>query len=130
MSLTFRSFAEGEIHGLGLDEDSNTQTGKPRAFKVYGTQKNWNGMNQDYDNYNGSGEYAHYTIPVGTYFTGQMNHIFFFNDNDLPKACNDVPANDQTTDKQMIKINQNKTIILIQIIIHQMILEMMLALVA
>ncbi|NQY79999.1 MAG: S8 family serine peptidase [Candidatus Caenarcaniphilales bacterium] len=94
IEFDFRSFTEGEIHGFGLDEDSHAQTGFPRAFKVYGTQTQWRGMTQDFDTYDGSGKYVHYTIPVGEYFTGSMNHIFFFNDNDLPKECNDAPVID------------------------------------
>ena len=77
LEFDYWSPAEGEVQGIGLDDD--TALSSDRTFKLYGTQ-NWG--NRDYDDYSGSGV-KHYVIPVGQYFTGAMQYIFFANDHDV-----------------------------------------------
>ncbi len=77
LEFDFSSPNEGEIHGIGLDDDDRLSSS--RTFKVHGTQ-NWG--RRDYDDYPGSGV-KHYVIPVGQYFTGSMQYIFFANDHDV-----------------------------------------------
>ena len=77
IEFDFKSTQEGEIHGIGIDNNnsySNTQ-----VFNLYGTSS-W-GIN-DYTNYSGSGEYEHFVIPLGEYFSGAYNRITFAADHD------------------------------------------------
>ncbi|MCP3962004.1 MAG: exo-alpha-sialidase [bacterium] len=76
IELDFQSTSQGEIHGIGFDEDDGLSS--DRIFKVHGTQ-NW-GIT-DFDNYSGS-SLVHYTIPVGQYFTGSAMFLVLVNDND------------------------------------------------
>jgi len=76
LEFDFQSDAEGEIHGIGLD-DNNTHSDNT-TFRVYGTQ-NW-GIG-DFDNYSGS-DWQTYEIPIGEYYTGDMIYMFFVNDHD------------------------------------------------
>lgn len=76
IEFDFRSTTQGEIHGIGFDSDaaiSSTQT-----FKVHGTQ-NWGLTN--YDNYSGTA-WTTYQIPVGSFYTGSFDRLFFVGDND------------------------------------------------
>jgi hypothetical protein len=78
IEFDFRSASQGEIHGTGLDEDNDYATGS-RLFQLYGTQT-W-GI-QNYRSYTGS-DWTHYVIPVGTFYTGNMNYLVFANDDDV-----------------------------------------------
>ncbi len=78
LEFDFRSDVEGEIHGIGLDEDGKFTRG--RVFKLYGGQA-WNKGILDYDNYDGSG-WTHYRIPVGQFYTGKMSYMVFVMDDD------------------------------------------------
>lgn len=75
IEFDFSSSAQGEIHGVAFEND-NTLT-STRVFKVYGTQ-NYGVTN--YDNY--SGGTTKYIIPVGNFYTGNMDRLVFVNDND------------------------------------------------
>jgi hypothetical protein len=76
VEFDFRSTIEGEIHGLGFDSDDAISSNL--TFKVHGTQ-NWGITN--YDNYSGS-SWVTYTIPVGSFYTGSFNRLFFVADHD------------------------------------------------
>ncbi|MEM9555024.1 MAG: PepSY domain-containing protein [Acidobacteriota bacterium] len=75
VEFDFTSTSQGEIHGIGLDEDNTLSA--DRIFKVHGTQAY--GI-QDFDNYT-SGTVT-YSIPVGQYFTGAAMNLVLVNDND------------------------------------------------
>ncbi len=77
IEFEFRSTNEGEIHGIGFDEDNSISSN--RIFKLHGTQ-NW-GI-RAYDNYNNIGNYKTYTIPVGNSYTGNAMNLVLVNDND------------------------------------------------
>jgi len=82
LEFDFRSTSEGEIHGIGFDTDANTSTSA--TFQLYGTQ-NWGVSN--YNNYSGT-SWVTYTIPVGSFYTGTFDRIFFSNDNDAGSGNN------------------------------------------
>ena len=42
-------------------------------------------VHRGYFNYTGT-DWVHYTIPVGTFFTGFMNYLMFINDDDAADA--------------------------------------------
>lgn len=77
IEFDFRSTLEGEIHGIGFDNDNSISSNF--TFKVHGTQA-WGITN--YDNYNGSGLWTSYTIPVGSFYTGSFSKFFFVADHD------------------------------------------------
>ncbi len=78
LEFDYRSAQQGEIHGIGLDNDNSLSADK--TFRLHGTQQ-W-GLNQ-YATYDGSGQSTHYRIPVGQYYTGPMQYLFFANDHDV-----------------------------------------------
>ncbi len=75
VEFEFQSTSQGEIHGLGFDE--NDSISNNRLFQVFGTQ-NW--AIRDFT-YSGSG-WQSFQIPVGQYFTGTNMFMTFVNDND------------------------------------------------
>jgi len=83
VSFEFKSTSQGEIHGIGFDEDNGLSSN--RIFKVHGTQ-GW-GI-RTYDTYNGSGGYVSYTIPVGNFYTGGAMNLILVNDNDRGSGNN------------------------------------------
>ena len=88
IEFDFYSTFEGEIHGIGFDTDNNISNNQ--TFQLYGTQ-NW-GLNA-FQNYDGSGNWAHYTIDVGSYFTGNFTHLIFTGDDDAGPLGNGTFAN-------------------------------------
>ena len=79
LEFDFTSSAEGEVHGIGFDVD-DTIDNPIRIFQLYGTQVYGN---QSYNNYvSGSGT-VHYTILVGTVYTGSFLYLTFTNDHDV-----------------------------------------------
>ncbi|HRJ14134.1 MAG TPA: zinc-dependent metalloprotease [Saprospiraceae bacterium] len=81
LQFDFASTAPGEIHGIGFDNDSII--GPERTFKLYGSQ-NWGITN--FNNYPGYNSWINYTIPVGQFYTGQFNRLFFAADHDASPA--------------------------------------------
>ncbi|MEM9595141.1 MAG: trypsin-like peptidase domain-containing protein [Acidobacteriota bacterium] len=79
LEFEFQSTSQGEIHGIGFDEDDNISNAV-RVFQVHGTQ-NWGSANHDFDNYSGSA-FTTYTIPVGQYYTGSGLRLVLVNDKD------------------------------------------------
>jgi len=76
IGFEFRSTSQGEIQGIGFDNDDNISTNY--SFQLTGTQ-NW-GI-QNFNNYSGS-SWESYSIPVGSFFTGSFDRITLINDND------------------------------------------------
>ena len=86
IELEFSSTSEGEIHGIGFENDNSLSSSF--YFKFYGTQ-NYGITN--FDNYT-SGVRT-YTIPVGDSYTGTMDRLVFINDNDAGSGNNSTFAN-------------------------------------
>jgi len=78
IEFDFASGAEGEVHAIGFDNDNSISAN--RMFKVHGNQ-NW-GIN-NFDNYDSSPNYKHYTIPIGQFYTGNFPYLVFANDHDV-----------------------------------------------
>ena len=77
LEFDFASTSEGEIHGIGLD--NNATITSSRTFRLFGTQ-DW-GID-DFDVYASRSGTQHYVIPVGRYYTGSAAYLFFVNDHD------------------------------------------------
>jgi len=87
LEFEFASANQGEIHGIGFDENDNISDAT-RVFQVHGTQ-NWTAANHDYDNYPGGGGFVSYQIPVGQYYTGSGMFLVLVNDKDAGTLNND-----------------------------------------
>ena len=79
LSFDFLSSSKGELHGIGLD--NNSAISSNRTFKLFGTQTGW-GL-QDFNTYSSLGDWVTYAIPVGQYFTGSFSLLTFMNDHDV-----------------------------------------------
>jgi hypothetical protein len=79
LEFEFGSTQQGEIQGIGFDTDNGISS--DRTFRLWGTQ-NW-GIN-NYNNYASSaGSWKAYAIPVGQFYTGAFNRLFFACDHDV-----------------------------------------------
>jgi hypothetical protein len=88
IEVDFGSTVEGEIHGIGFDNNNGISSN--RTFKLHGTQ-NWGYTN--YDNYSNVGSWTTYTIPVGQFYTGSFDRLFFTNDDDANSSGNSYFTN-------------------------------------
>lgn len=76
LEFDFKSPVQGEIQGIGFDNDNSIS--RDQNFQLYGTQ-NW-GIS-DFKDYS-AGNWQHYRIPVGQFYTGFMNYLTFVHDHD------------------------------------------------
>lgn len=80
LEFDFRSTAQGEVHGIGFDNNETMSDGY--TYKLYGTQS-W-GIDIPFYRYaTFAPNYRHYRIPVGERFTGNMLYLVFVNDHDV-----------------------------------------------
>lgn len=86
IEFEFSSTAEGEIHGIGFENDNSLSDF--RYFKVHGSQ-NYGITN--YDNYVGGTK--KYVIPIGSSYSGVMDRLVFINDNDASSGNNSTFTN-------------------------------------
>jgi hypothetical protein len=77
LEFEFKSTVQGEVHGIGFD--NNLFNNENRTFKLLGTQ-NYGRTNFTYT---GSGEFQSFSIPVGAFYRGDINNIFFMMDHDI-----------------------------------------------
>jgi hypothetical protein len=79
LEFDFKSTEEGEIHAIGFDVDDVVSY--QHFFELYGTQ-DW-GIEAFQTYGDGTpGEWQHYRIEVGQFFTGQMDYLTFGQDQD------------------------------------------------
>lgn len=76
IDFDFGSTAQGEIHGIGLD--NNDGISNNLTFQLYGTQ-NWGLSNFSYTSI---GSWQSFSIPIGQYYTGSYDRLFFVCDKD------------------------------------------------
>ena len=101
IEFDFQSTTQGEVQGVGFDTDLSISS--DRSFKVYGTQS-WGISN--YDNYPGNGV-THYSIPVGQFYTGNFQYLFFMNDDDSNPTGNSLYSNINVHEGQSLTGNLN-----------------------
>ena len=84
LEFDFQSSVEGEEHSLGMDNNLVFQP--DNRIKLYGTQPgSGTGIIVDFNNYiSYAPNTRHYVIPIGQYYTGLMEYLFFVNDHDSP----------------------------------------------
>ncbi|WP_109299197.1 trypsin-like peptidase domain-containing protein [Aquimarina sp. AU474] len=86
IEFQFSSTSQGEIHAVGFEDDNSLTSS--RYFKVHGSQ-NYGVTN--FDNY--SSGTTTYIIPVGNFYTGNMDRLVFINDNDAGSGNNSTFSN-------------------------------------
>jgi len=87
LEFDFKSTIEAEVSGIGFDIDDDISSN--RTFQLYGTQT-W-GLNAG--SYDGSGEWMHFKINVGAFYTGSFDRIIFANDDDGNSPANGTDGN-------------------------------------
>ncbi len=86
LEFEFQSDSQGEIHGIGFDEDDRYINAQ-RIFRIYGTE-NW-ARDIDWSQaYTGSGTFETFRIPVGEFYTGSGFRLVVVNDKDRRPANN------------------------------------------
>jgi len=77
LSFDYMSTEEGEIQGIGVDDDYQIKDGT--LFQLFGTQL-WG--DQSFKNYNNLGNWVTYEILLSNYVQGMFSTLFFTNDDD------------------------------------------------
>ena len=82
IEFEFMSTVQGEIHGIGFDEDDSFNNNK-RIFEIFGTQK-WGKGFQNAVKYTTSdlGNFVSFRINVGQFYTGDSMFLAVVNDKD------------------------------------------------
>lgn len=80
LTFDFRSTKEGEIHGIGFD-DNNDFLSSDNFYEFFGTDAN-GGFDQTYNTYSLGDGWTRYEIPVGDDFTGAFTQLIFVADDD------------------------------------------------
>lgn len=83
LEFDFLSTNIPEIAAIGFDNDTNFSNSNTQFF-LYGTQTGgiaYSAPTATYQ-YDGSGEWVHVQIPIGTYFTGNFSHLTLIDDDD------------------------------------------------
>ena len=81
IDFDFKSEIQGEEHAFGFN--SSLAITNDQRFTLFGTQNTAaSGVIQTYKTYNSLGSYQRYSIPVGNFYTGQMEYLFFIADHD------------------------------------------------
>lgn len=114
LQFDFASTIRGEVHGIGFDNDNIVSANY--TFKLWGTQ-NWGLLH--FNNYPGFSSWMTYTIPVGQYYTGAFNRLFFVADHDAApgngnsffrniriyegNSCSSLPAAEETSVAMLVE---------------------------
>ena len=77
VEFDFAGATQGEIHGLGFDEDDSIS--QDRIFRFWGTQSWGTPFSPQYT---GSGGFESFRIPIGQSYTGGSMRLVFVNDKD------------------------------------------------
>lgn len=78
LNFEFSSTAEGEIHGIGFDDDSITSSST--SIQLYGTQNNFGA--QAFHDYAIIDGVRSFNVNVGAIFTGSFDRLVFIMDED------------------------------------------------
>lgn len=76
LAFDFKSTSQGEVHGIGFDK--TVKVSEKWTFGLYGNQE----FGEMSFVYTGDGEYQHFEIPVGEFYTGSFSQLFFVMDHD------------------------------------------------
>jgi subtilisin family serine protease len=100
LEFDFYSDSEGEVHGIGFDNDSFLSSDK--FFQVFGTQTF--GI-QDYNSYTTADGWTHYTIAIGGFFSGDTKYLVLGMDHDMASPT----GNSYFANIQLYDVNPNSS---------------------
>ena len=112
LEFEFKCDVQGEIHGIGLDEDINN-VGGGRAFQIYGTETA-SDLIQNSELHQSGSSWQSFRIAVGSHYTGQMNHLVLIGDDDANGASNARFRNirvfeDQNASQKAVRVQASKS---------------------
>ncbi|MFP4313054.1 MAG: cadherin-like domain-containing protein [Alphaproteobacteria bacterium] len=81
LTFDFRSTREGEIHGIGFDNNDSITDGVS-AYTFFGSDSSNALFDDSYASYSLGDGWTRYEIPVGADFTGAVSDLFFMADDD------------------------------------------------
>ena len=91
LEFEFMSSQQGEIHGIGFENNLSTSSSASFLFQLYGTQTYGN---QTHNDFTVEGVYKKYIITVGQFYTGQAQYMTFVMDDDaFPRDGNSLFRN-------------------------------------
>lgn len=92
VEFDFRCDQQGEIHGLGFQNDTNLdEAAARRIFVLYGTE-GWGVAHSSFRHYDPSTHrerWMRFRIPVGRSYHGQFKYLVFMNDHDVDEPTAD-----------------------------------------
>ena len=92
VEFDFRCDEQGEIHGIGFDNDADLdEAAARRIFVLHGTE-GWGIANNTYRKYQSSAGregWLRFRIPVGSSYQGRFRYLVFMNDHDIDEPTAD-----------------------------------------
>ena len=91
IEFEFRSPRQGQIHGLGFDNDDQYKSQPQPIFQFYGYEARQD-IGQQFNDYSGS-DWRKYRLRVGRYLTGLQKYLYFAADEDVTGDCESLFRN-------------------------------------
>ncbi|MDP7018062.1 MAG: PKD domain-containing protein [Pirellulaceae bacterium] len=92
VEFDFRCDRQGEIHGIGFDDDVDLDVASAqRIFVLYGSE-GWAAANNQHRSYRPDvnlDRWMRFRIPVGRFYQGRFRHLVFMNDHDVDQPTAD-----------------------------------------
>lgn len=92
VEFDFRCDQQGEIHGVGFDNDTELdEASARRIFVIHGTE-GWGAANNTYRKYappSARDRWMRFRIPVGRFYQGRFKYFVFMNDHDVAQPTAD-----------------------------------------
>lgn len=99
ITFEFKSTAEGDIHGIGFEDEEGGGQDRNRILRVYGTQGWGLNVSKNEPYYQQSDEWRRYTVPIGERYgedeRGQAKSLVFVMDCDPTDAVNSGTSDDK-----------------------------------
>jgi hypothetical protein len=98
LEFEFRSGSQGELHGIGFDDDNSHRSGRT-LFQLHGVDALWGGIYA----WRGAavGEWVRYSIPVGRFYTGRVKDLVLWADDDEHGAAESLFRNVRITSSRL-----------------------------
>lgn len=91
IEFEFRSPRQGQIHGLGFDNDDQYKSQEQPIFQFYGYEARQD-IGQQFNDYSGT-DWHKYRLRVGRYLTGHRRYLYFAADEDVTGECESLFRN-------------------------------------
>lgn len=101
LEFDFSSNNQREIHAIGFDNDFTYNPAE--TFELYGYHTGGGRIINPSFTYTGAGATQSIRIPVGAYYTGAMDRLFFINDDDLLSSANSQYSNIKVFESTSLK---------------------------